>query len=308
MGLFSGASSGKADQELLDLFIPSGGASRDIIKVLEKSSSTIRMALASGENLRAITRAGLAGLTPIIAVITNRRVFAIRKNSIAWSYDFEEIRDTKLFRTPAETFQVGVFKHSFYTNYDQNDSRRFRETENLEFPDRQSANAAILLIDSYLRSVVQMSPDDQIGTRYRSDLDIERTVLLWEAAVGAAYRGAQQARSVTWRVDPFPAGYRPYGGNEGIGGGLIPRRDPDISVAIDVGNPAGVVSLAAWREMVSMTMTRPIVELWCVTPDDRISTFDRQRLEQFWNDDSLSRLGFVERGLWGVHHSPPEVG
>lgn len=153
---------------------------------------------------------------------------------------------------------------------------------------------------------VRSAPDDEIGTRYRSDLEMSETVALWASAVSTAYGGAKEQRAVAWSVDPCPPGYRPYGGEEGMGGGLTPTCDPDIALAIDVGSPAGTVYLAAWREMVSMRMTRPIVEVWCVTPDDRITGLERQRLERYWHDESLSRWGFIDRGLWGVHDSGSE--
>lgn len=149
----------------------------------------------------------------------------------------------------------------------------------------------------------RISPSDYVGTRYRSDVAMSDAVGLWDQAVRQAYRGAGAQRSVAWSVSPFPSGYDPYDGERGIGGGLIPARAPEWVIAIDVAAPPGTVYLATWPEMVSLDMTRPIVELWCVTPDDTYNGLERQRLERFWNDDTLSRLGFVQRGLWGVDAS-----
>ncbi len=150
----------------------------------------------------------------------------------------------------------------------------------------------------------RISPSDYIGTRYRSDMAMRDTVALWDQAVRHAYQGAGPQRAVSWSVPPFPAGYDPYDGERGIGGGLIPTRAPEWAIAIDVAVPEGTVYLAAWPEMVSMNMAKPIVELWCVTPDDTYHGMERQRLERFWNEDTLSRWGFVQRGLWGMVESP----
>ena len=148
------------------------------------------------------------------------------------------------------------------------------------------------------------SPNEEIGTRYRSDLDMSEAVARWIASVSASYGGVQPHRTVGWDMPTPSHDYRPYGPNELISG-VRPITPPAVVLAIDVQQPHGVVYLAAWPEIVSLTMTRPIVELWCVTPDDKISAFDRQRLERNWHDSTLSRLGLVERGLWGVIDNNP---
>ena len=82
-----------------------------------------------------------------------------------------------------------------------------------------------------------------------------------------------------------------------MGGGAVPP-PPDLMLVAPIGSSEAIY-LAAWPEMISQTMTRPIAELWCVVPDNYAFPA-RQRVERHWPDDSLSRLGLVEAGLWGA--------
>jgi len=145
----------------------------------------------------------------------------------------------------------------------------------------------------------QESPEDEIGFRYRSALSADESIALWRLAVSNTYQITGDPVEYSWSLPVVPSTYVPFSGG---GIGRPPTIVPNTVLVMTRTDSQDQLLLAVWDEIVSMGISGAFVELWSVTSEHPLG-LQRQRIELSWYDQTLSRMGYVERGLWGAR--PP---
>lgn len=145
MGLFSG--SNQADPELVAFFVgQTGSPTKYVVKAIETNGPCIRAALRAGELISALS---WTNHVDHVAVITNQRVFTVRKGALEKSLDFDAIRILEHGEHNGN-MMVRVIPHSFYLDFTPSDKMRFSVTITMSCPTPRAANEILAMIGPYI--------------------------------------------------------------------------------------------------------------------------------------------------------------